>query len=93
MKGLLTSPGRRHLTAISQNCSNANNQVFSHFMSQSTWDHRSLVDWIRKSGWRLIGKKGVLVIDSSSLTQFLVMAQIITGYDDLKTHFNSSDDQ
>ena len=63
MKGLLTSPGRRHLTAISQNCSNANNQVFSHFISQSTWDHRSLIDWIRNTGWRLIGKKGVLVID------------------------------
>jgi len=63
VKGLLISPGRRHLTAISQNCSDANNQVFSHFISQSTWDHRSLVDWIRKTGWRLIGKNGALVID------------------------------
>ena len=51
------------MTAISQNCSNANNQVFSHFISQSTWDHRSLIDWIRNAGWRLIGKNGVLVID------------------------------
>ncbi|WP_281268025.1 IS701 family transposase [Methanospirillum stamsii] len=63
MKGLLTSPGRRHLTAISQNCSDFNNQVFSHFMAQSTWDHRSLVEWIRNIGWRLIGKNGALVID------------------------------
>lgn len=63
MKGLLTSPGRRHLTAISQNCSTADNQVFSHFISQSTWDHRTLIDWIRNTGWRLIGKNGVLVID------------------------------
>ena len=40
VKGLLTSPGRCHLTAISQNCSDVNNQTFSHFIAQSTLNYR-----------------------------------------------------
>lgn len=45
MKGLLTSPGRRYLTAISQNCCDINNQAFSHFIAESTWDHRVIATW------------------------------------------------
>jgi len=41
----------------------ANNQSFSHFLSQSPWDHRRLIDWIITNGWRLVGKNGALVID------------------------------
>ena len=63
MKGLLTSPSRCHLTSISDHCSKENNQSFSHFISQSPWDHRLLIDWIITNGWRLIGKNGALVID------------------------------
>ena len=63
VKGLLTNPSRCHLTSISDNCSWVNNQSFSHFISQSPWDHRLIVDWIITNGWRLIGKNGALVID------------------------------
>ena len=40
-----------------------NNQSFSHFISQSPWDHRNLLKWIQKVGYQTIGKKGVLIID------------------------------
>jgi len=54
---------RRHLTEISTRSSEINNQAFSHFLSQSPWDYRLLLDWIRSNGWKLIGKNGVLIID------------------------------
>lgn len=63
VKGLLVNPSRCHLSAISDNCSTINSQSFSHFISQSPWDHRLLIDWIITNGWRLIGKNGALVID------------------------------
>ena len=63
VKGLLINPTRCHLSAISDNCSRVNNQSFSHFLSNSPWDHRLLIDWIISNGWRLIGKNGALVID------------------------------
>lgn len=63
VKGLLVNPSRCHLSAISDNFSTINNQSFSHFLSQSPWDHRLLIDWIITNGWRLIGKNGALVID------------------------------
>jgi len=63
VKGLLVNPSRCHLSAISDNFSTVNNQSFSHFLSQSPWDHRLLIDWIITNGWRLIGKNGALVID------------------------------
>jgi len=51
------------LTSIATYCSSINNQAFSHFLSQSPWDHRDLTTWITEKGWRTIGKKGALVID------------------------------
>lgn len=63
VKGLLINPSRCHLSAISDNCSTVNNQSFSHFLSQSPWDHRRLIDWIITNGWHLIGKNGALAID------------------------------
>jgi len=63
VKGLLVNPSRCHLSAISDNCSTINNQSFSHFISQSPWDHQKLIDWIIINGWHIIGEKGALVID------------------------------
>ena len=63
VKGLVCCPERRSLTAISDNCSQVNNQALSHFLSQSPWDHRLLLNWIQKTGVRMIGKFGALVID------------------------------
>lgn len=63
VKGLATSPSKRHMASIAQHCSPINNQAFSHFLSQSPWDHRKLVHWIMDHGWQIIGKKGTLVID------------------------------
>ena len=44
-------------------CSEVNNQVFSHFISQSPWNHRLLLKWIQNVWWRSIGKKGAIIID------------------------------
>jgi SRSO17 transposase len=63
IKGLITCPQKCELTKISDHCSNINNQAFSHFLSQSPWDHRSLLNWLRDVGSRFIGKNGALVID------------------------------
>jgi SRSO17 transposase len=51
------------LTQISEHCSDINNQAFSHFLSQSPWDYRTLRNWLRDVGSRFIGKNGALVID------------------------------
>ena len=51
------------MTQISDPCSDINNQAFSHFLSQSPWDHRTLQNWVRDLGSRFIGKNGALVID------------------------------
>jgi SRSO17 transposase len=63
IKGLITCPQKCELTKISDHCSDINNQAFSHFLSQSPWDHRSLLNWLRDVGSRFIGKNGALVID------------------------------
>ena len=55
------------MTAISAQSSELNNQAFSHFLSQSPWDYRLLLDWIQNNRWQLIGKKGVLVIDECGI--------------------------
>jgi len=63
VKGLVTCPDKRTLTKISDNCSEKNNQAFSHFLSQSPWDHRALQKWVLDFAYRIIGKNGALVID------------------------------
>ena len=63
VKGLVTSPDKRNLTSIADYCSPKNNQAFSHLLSQSPWEYRALLNWIRDSGLRQLGKNGALVID------------------------------
>ena len=63
IKGLITCPQKCDLTQISDHCSDKNNQAFSHFLSQSPWDHRTLLNWLRNNGSRFIGKNGALIID------------------------------
>jgi len=63
VKGLVTCPDKRTLTKISDNCSEKNNQAFSHFLSQSPWDHRVLQKWVLDFAYKIIGKNGALVID------------------------------
>ena len=66
VKGCVTCPTRCHLAAFSDKCSQINNQALSHFLSNSPWDHRKLLNWIQINGVRLIGKLGALIIDEWS---------------------------
>jgi len=66
VKGLVICPDRRNLTAISDRSSDINDQSFSHFLSQSPWNYRLLLEWIQENGLRHIRKNGAFIIDECS---------------------------
>jgi len=63
IKGLFTIESRSNLTKISDWTSERDNQAFSHFLSNSPWDHSKITQWIYSNVNDFVGKNGALVID------------------------------
>ncbi len=67
LQGLLLERGRGNMTKYARNVPDGNNQRFQHFISDSHWDEREVIDHIQRDVVKIIGDEvnGAIHIDES----------------------------